>query len=72
MPETIKTPKGEEWGSCLCMTCLNSTTLTFAIVKDGLLETTNKSDRSFDYLEWSKEKGENVKAETYYSKKCYL
>ena len=91
VPKEIIKPKPEDWGTCLCMTCLNPE-LKFEAIKRTLGDTHNlnfeslkdprfkddirdlchqieSSDTAFEYLEWSKEKGHDVRASSYFSKK---
>ena len=39
---------------------------------NALIENVNKSGKTFNYLEWSKEKGKEVKSKRYHSKKNAL
>ena len=93
VPQNIVKLKPEDWGTSLCMTCINpelkleaikkvfpSTTLTLYMMKDGnhkllIMELFNQiktRTKSIRYLEWSKEKGPEVKSTTYHSKKNAL
>ena len=93
VPDCIKKPKPEDWGTCLCMVCLNpelkleaikkaipSTSLTLPMIKDGnhkslITDVCNELkaiNKPIKYLEWSKDRGTDVKATTYFSKKNAL
>ena len=86
-------PKPEDWGTCLCVTCLNpelklesfkkhiNTDLTIANLKnpgcdkekiEQICQEIAESNFKFEYLEWSKERGTDLKITTYHSKKNAL